>query len=326
MTAWLSAPHSWNGKYRRPAGLATPDFQKPMEGDLLWVYEGLTQYWGDILAARSGLWTTQQFLDETAETAAALDNTPGRAWRPLQDTADAAQLLYNAAPEFETWRRSVDFYPEGFLIWLEADTILRQQSHGAKSLNDFSRLFHGGQNSAAKVIPYTLDDVVSALNQVTPYDWRKFLRDRLDSYGPGAPLGGIANSGWKLIYNEEPSEYTKATEKVRNVVDARFSIGLALDDKGVIHDVLYNSPAWNAHIAPGTTVFGVNGRKFSPDLLRDALKAAKDERTKLELLVMNGDYYKNFILDYHGGERYAHLVREEGKPDLLVDIIKSLAK
>ena len=330
---WLAASllphemtHSWNGKYRRPAGLATPDFQKPMEGDLLWVYEGLTQYWGDILAARSGLWTTQQFLDETAETAAALDNTPGRAWRPLQDTADAAQLLYNAAPEFETWRRGVDFYPEGFLIWLEADTILRQQSHGTKSLNDFSRLFHGGQNTAPKVIPYTFDDVVSALNQVTPYDWRKFLRDRLDSYGPGAPLGGIANSGWKLIYTEEPSEYTKAEEKVHNVVDARFSIGLALDDKGVIRDVLYNSPAWNAHIAPGTTVFGVNGRKFSPDLLREALKAAKDERSKIELLVMNGDYYKNFILDYHGGERYAHLVREEGKPDLLVDIIKPLAK
>jgi predicted metalloprotease with PDZ domain len=330
---WLAASllphemtHSWNGKYRRPAGLATPDFQKPMEGDLLWVYEGLTQYWGDILAARSGLWTTQQFLDETAETAASLDNTPGRIWRPLQDTADAAQLLYGAAQEFESWRRGVDFYPEGFLIWLEADTVIRQQTHGAKSLNDFGSLFHGGQNTPPKVVPYTFDEVVNTLNQVTPYDWRKFLRDRLDSYGPGAPLGGVINGGWKLVYTEEPSEYTKATEKVHNFVDARFSIGLALDDKGGIRDVIYNSPAWAAHIAPGTTLVAVDGRKFSPDVLRDALKAAKDKRSKLELLVVNGDFYKNFSLDYHGGDRYAHLVRDETKPDLLSDIIKPVAK
>jgi predicted metalloprotease with PDZ domain len=318
--------HSWNGKYRRPKGLATPDYQKPMEGDLLWVYEGLTQYWGDILAARTGLWTTQQFLDETAETAAAMNNTPGRMWRPLQDTADAAQLLYGAAPEFETWRRGVDFYPEGFLIWLEVDTAIRQQSHGAKSLNDFGRLFHGGQNTPPKVVPYTFDDVVNALNQVTPYDWRKFLRDRLDTYGPGAPLGGITNGGWRLTYTEQPSEYTKASEKTRNFVDARFSIGLALDDKGGIHDVVYGSPAWNAHIAPGSTLVAVNGRKFTPDVLRDALKAGKDKGPKLELLVLNGDFYKNYGLDYHGGERYAHLVRDETKPDLLSDIIKPLAK
>jgi predicted metalloprotease with PDZ domain len=318
--------HSWNGKYRRPKGLATPDYQKPMEGDLLWVYEGLTQYWGGILAARSGLWTTQQFLDETAETAAALNNTPGRVWRPLQDTADAAQLLYGAAPEFETWRRGVDFYPEGFLIWLEVDTVIRQQSHGAKSLNDFGRLFHGGQNTPPRVVPYTFDDVVNSLNQVTPYDWRKFLRDRLDTYGPGAPLGGITNGGWRLTYTEEPSEYTKASEKTRNFVDARFSIGLALDDKGGIHDVVYGSPAWNAHVAPGSTLVAVNGRRFTPDVLRDALKAGKEKGPKMELLVLNGDFYKNYPLDYHGGERYAHLVRDETKPDLLSDIIKPLAK
>lgn len=322
--------HSWNGKYRRPAGLATPDYQKPMEGDLLWVYEGLTQYWGDILAARSGLWTKEQFLDETAETASALDNTPGRRWRPLQDTADAAQLLYDAAPEFETWRRSVDYYPEGFLIWLEVDTMIRQQTHGAKSLNDFSRLFHGGQNTPPKVVTYTFDDVVNTLNQVAPYDWRKFLRDRLDSYGTGgtggAPLGGIIAGGWKLVYTEEPSEFTKAAGKARDFMDARFSIGLTLDEKAGIRDVLYDSPAWHAHIAPGTTLVAVNGRKYTPDILREALKAGKDKGPRIELLVVNGDFYKTYTLDYHGGEKYAHLVREESRPDLLSDIIKPLAK
>ncbi len=330
---WLAASllphemtHSWNGKYRRPAGLATPNYQDPMKGDLLWVYEGLTQYLGEILSARSGLFTQQQFLDEAAETAAMLDHTPGRSWRPLQDTADAAQLLYGAPNEFESWRRSVDYYPEGFLIWLEADTVIRQKTNGQKSLNDFCRLFHGGQNTPPMVVTYTFDDVVKALNQVTPFDWARFLRDRLDTYGPGAPLGGITNGGWKLVYDEQPSEYTKAMEKTRNVVDARFSIGLSLDDKGRIIDVIHGSPAWNAGISPGTTLAAVNGRKFTADLLRDGLKAAKAANTNLELLVINGDYYKSYVLPYHGGERYAHLVRDEAKPDLLGEIIKPLAK
>jgi predicted metalloprotease with PDZ domain len=318
--------HSWNGKYRRPKGLATPDYQVPMEGDLLWVYEGLTQYLGDILAPRAGLWTKQQFLDETAETAAALDHTPGRSWRPLQDTANAAQLLYNAPPEFESWRRSVDYYPEGFLIWLEADTVIRQQTKGQKSMTDFCHIFHGGGNTPPKVITYTFDDVVKTLNEVTPYDWAKFLRDRLDTYGPGAPLGGIINGGWKLVYDDNPSEFTKAVEKVHNAVDARFSIGLSLDDKGSIQDVIVDSPAWKAGISPGTMLVAVNGRKFNPDILRDALKAGKGNGPNLELLVMNGDYYKTFTLNYHDGEKYAHLVRDESKQDVLSDIIKPLAK
>jgi len=318
--------HSWNGKYRRPQGLATANYQDPMLGDLLWVYEGLTQYWGEILSARSGLWTKQQFLDEAAETAAALNNTPGRSWRPLQDTADAAQILYGAPEEFESWRRSVDYYPEGFLIWLEVDTVIRQQSHGLKSLNDFGRAFHGGQDTPPKVIPYTFDDVVNALNQVVPYDWRKLLRDRLDTYGPEAPLLGITNSGWRLMYDETPSEYTKATEKARDAVDARFSIGLALNDKGEIRDVIAQSLSWKAGIAPGATLVAVNGRKFTPDSLREALRAGKGRGPKLELLVVNNDYYKTYVLDYHAGERYAHLVRDETKPDMLSDIINPLAK
>jgi len=318
--------HSWNGKYRRPAGLATPDYQKPMEGDLLWVYEGMTDYWGNILAARAGLWNKQQFLDETADLAAALDHTAGRSWRPLQDTADAAQILYSAQDEFESWRRSVDYYPEGFLIWLEADTVIRQQTKGQKSLNDFCRLFHGGSNTPPKMIPYTFDDVVNTLNQVTPYDWRKFLRERLDTYGPGAPLGGITNGGWRLVYDETPSDFTKDMEHVRKAVDSRFSVGLALDDKGVVHDVIHDSLAWKAGIAPGSTVVAVNGRKFDPDILRDALKAGKGNGPNLELLVMNGDYFKTFTLNYHDGEKYPHLVRDESKPDVLSEIIKPVAK
>lgn len=318
--------HSWNGKYRRPEGLATPDYQEPMKGDLLWVYEGLTQYLGEVLTARSGLWNKQQFLDEAAETAAALDNTPGRSWRPLQDTADAAQVLYSSPAEFASWRRSVDFYPEGFLIWLEADTLIRQHTNGQKSLNDFCRLFHGGQNTEPKVVKYKFEDVVSTLNQVAPYDWHKFLRDRLDTYGPGAPLGGIANGGWKLVYDKNASEITKGQEKSRHSVDARFSLGLALDEKGAIHDVIFNSPAWKANIAPGMELVAVNGRRFNGDVLKDALKAGKANGTNLELLVANGDFIKAVTLNYHDGEKYPHLVRDESRPDILGEIIKPLAK
>lgn len=317
--------HSWNGKYRRPKGLATPDYQQPMEGDLLWVYEGLTQYLGEILTARSGLWTKQQFLDEAAETAAALNHTPGRSWRPLQDTADAAQILYGAAAEFENWRRAVDYYPEGFLIWLDVDTVIRQKTNGQKSMNDFCHLFHGGQSGPPMVVPYTFDDIVDTLNKVVPNDWRKFLRDRLDTYGPDAPLGGITNGGWKLVYDDNPSELTKDLEKDRHSVDARFSIGLALEDKGEIRDVIMDSIAWKAGIAPGMELVAVNGRKFTPDILREALRAGKGNGSSLELLVLNGDFYKVVTLNYHDGEKYAHLVRDESKPDILSDIIKPLA-
>lgn len=317
--------HSWNGKYRRPKGLATPDYQQPMEGDLLWVYEGLTQYLGEILTARSGLWTKQQFLDEAAETAAALNHTPGRSWRPLQDTADAAQILYGAAAEFENWRRAVDYYPEGFLIWLDVDTVIRQKTNGQKSMTDFCHLFHGGQSGPPIVVPYTFDDIVDTLNKVVPNDWRKFLRDRLDTYGPDAPLGGITNGGWKLVYDDNPSELTKDMEKDRHSVDARFSIGLALEDKGEIRDVIMDSIAWKAGIAPGMELVAVNGRKFTPDILREALRAGKGNGPSLELLVLNGDFYKVVTLNYHDGEKYAHLVRDESKPDILSDIIKPLA-
>ncbi len=330
---WLAAgllphemTHSWNGKYRRPDGLATPDYQKPMEGDLLWVYEGLTQYLGFVLTARSGLWTNDQFMQETAETAAALNHTPGRTWRPLQDTADAAQILYGSAQEFENWRRSVDFYPEGFLIWLDVDTTIRQMTNGQKTLNDFCRLFHGGQNTPPMVIKYKFDDVVKTLNQVVPNDWAKFLRDRLDSYGPDAPLGGITNGGWKLVYDENINDLNKDMESVRHVVDARFSIGLTLDEEGGIHDVIMNSVAWNAGIAPSMTLVAVNGRKYTPAILREALKAGKGNGPNLELLVRNGDFFKTHTLNYHDGEKYAHLMREESKPDILSEIIKPLAK
>jgi predicted metalloprotease with PDZ domain len=315
--------HSWNGKYRRPAGLATPDYQQPMQDDLLWVYEGLTNYLGTVLTARSGLHTPEQERDDLALTGASLDHTPGRAWRNLQDTADAAPQLYFSSQAWHSWRRGTDFYDEDTLDWLWVDVIIRQQSKGAKSIDDFCRLFHGAPSSAPMVKTYTFDDIVSALNQIAPYDWRGFWTERLTSHGPGAPLGGIEGSGWKLVYDETQSEMERGAESTFHVVDGTFSIGLQLREDGTITDTIEGLPAAVAGIGPGMKLIAVNGRQFSAEVLRDALKSGKSAATPLELLVENTDYYRTYKLDYHGGERYPHLVRDDSKPDLLSEIYKA---
>ncbi|MBZ5682598.1 MAG: M61 family peptidase [Acidobacteriia bacterium] len=316
--------HSWNGKYRRPADLATPDYQQPMQDDLLWVYEGLTNYLGVVLTARSGLRTTDQERDELALTAAALDRgTPGREWRNLQDTADAAPQLYFTPEAWHSWRRGTDFYSEDTLNWLWADVIIRQQSKGKKTLDDFCKLFHGAPSTGPMVKPYTFEDVVTTLNQVVAYDWRGFWTERLTNHGPGAPLGGIEGSGWKVVYDETPSEMESSGQGVSHFIDAIYSIGLELRDDGGVDDTIEGMPAAKAGIGPGMKVVAVNGRKFSADVFRDALKAGKNSSAPLELLVENTDYYKTYKLDYHGGERYPHLVRDEAKPDLLSEILKA---
>jgi len=312
--------HSWNGKYRRPADLATPDYQEPMQDDLLWVYEGLTDYLAAVLTARSGLLNGSDARDDLALTAASLDHTPGRAWRNLQDTADAAAQLYFSPEAWRSLRRSTDFYDEDTLNWLWADVIIRQQSKGKKSLDDFCKLFHGAPSTPPAVKIYTFEDVVNTLNQVAPYDWRGFWNERLTNHGPGAPLGGIEQSGWKLAYDDYPSGMDCAGECGSHSVDVKFSIGLTLREDGTIIDTVEGMPAALAGIGPGMKLVAVNGRKYSSQILRDALKASKTSTEPLELLVENTDYYKVYRVNYHGGERFPHLVRDETKPDLLSEI------
>ena len=322
--------HSWNGKYRRPTGLATPDYQTPMKGDLLWVYEGLTQYYGQVLSARAGFWTPERFRESLAATAAYLNNRPGRTWRDLQDTAVAAQLLYGLPPAGSSWRRGVDYYDESTLIWLEADAIIRRESKGKKSLDDFCRKFYGGESSGPKVAPYTFEDVVSGMNEIAAYDWRTFFEERLNSHGPGAPLGGLENSGWKLVFSDVMNEHERGDEGGDFTVDAQFSLGLLVHtpggpDGGQILDVIPGSPADRAGLAPGMQLVAVDGRKWSPDLLRDAIRRARDSKEPIELLAENGEYFRTYRIDYHGGERYPHLEMIPGKPDMLTDIVRMKA-
>ena len=315
--------HSWNGKYRRPADLSTPDYQQPMQTDLLWVYEGLTEYLGNVLAARSSLWTPEQYRDFMALSAATLDHLPGRTWRNLQDTADAAPQLYFAPRAWYSWRRGTDFYEEDNFNWLWVDVLIRQQTKDKKSIDDFCKLFHGGQGGVPALKTYTFDDIVNALNQVAPYDWRGFWTERLTNHGPGAPLGGVDGSGWRLVYDETEGDFLRSAERSESEIDEAYSVGLLLKDDGEVSDTIEGMTAAKAGFGPGMKIVAVNGRKFSADVLHDAIKAAKGNSNPIELLVENSDYYKTIKLDYHDGEKYPHLVRDESKPDLLGEIIKA---
>ncbi len=318
--------HSWNGKFRRPAGLATPDYSEPMKGDLLWVYEGLTQYLGEILTPRSGLYTPLEFRDHLAMVAAALDHKAGRQWRPLEDTAVAAQLLYNSRDDYADYRRTVDYYDEGTLIWLDTDVMIRKLSNGAKSLNDFCLAFHGGPGGKPELKPYTFDDVVTELNKVQAYDWGKFLRDRLQSTSAHAPLGGIEGSGWKLVYGSTKPDIFSKFEDDRKHFDYSYSIGLIVKDDGTIQDVAYGGPAQKAGITPNDKLIAVNNRQFTSGVLHDAIAKTASSAEPIEILVKNGEYYSVHKVQYRGGERYPHLERDESKPDVLSKIITPLTK
>jgi predicted metalloprotease with PDZ domain len=314
--------HSWNGKYRRPADLTTPDFEQPMHGDLLWVYEGLTEYLGKVLAARSGLWSPKDFRESVAAVAAEMDNQSGRNWRPLVDTASAVQFTYSSPRAWMNARRRVDYYFEGLLLWMEADVIIRRQSQGRSSLDDFCHKFHGGQNTGPSVKTYTFDDIVKTLNEVTPYDWRTFLNEHVNLINARAPLGGITAGGWKLIYNPKPNEEIKFTDQQRKFLNLSYSIGLIVNTDGVVLDVNPELAAARSGLAPGMKIVGVNGRSWSAETLHDAITATKDATTSIEVRVENGGFQETYKVAYRGGERYPHLERDVTGSNLLDDIIR----
>src|SRR6202140_849556 len=306
--------HSWNGKYRRPAGLATTNYQEPMKGELLWVYEGLTQYLGNLLSARSGLWTPQQYRDRLAEIAADLDHQPGRSWRPLIDTTIAAQILYGAPGEWNSLRRGVDFYDEGWLIWLDTDTKIRELTGGKRSLDDFCKRFHGTPSTPPMIKTYGFDDVVATLNDVAPFDWRNFLLTRLNSTDFHAPLGGIERGGWKLAYEPTPSGFLKDLEQVRRGIEMGYSLGLRLNEDGSIADVIEGMAAARAGIGPGMKILAVNGKAYSAEVLRDYVKATTDpKQRRIDLLMDNEGHVASYQLTYGEGEKYPILERDQSK-------------
>ena len=313
--------HSWNGKFRRPADLWTPNFNLPMRGSLLWVYEGQTQYWGTVLQARSGLAAREQILDLLAETAAAFDHRVGREWRTLQDTTNDPVMALRRPQPWNTWMRREDYYAEGELIWLDADTLIRQLSHGRRSLDDFARAFFGIADGTVGPITYQFDDVVKALQDVQPYDWATFLGQRLDGHGPGAPLDGLARGGYRLIYRESPNDYEQTSDSLGGTVSLNYSLGLTTTGDGRVRAVLWDTPAFKAGIVPGEQITAIGSVAFSGAGLRAAVTAAKNAKP-IELLVKHNDMFRTITLDYRGGLRYPYLERDPAKPALLDEILK----
>ncbi|MDO1527981.1 M61 family peptidase [Fulvimonas sp. R45] len=320
--------HSWNGKFMRPARLWQPDFEQPEHTGMLWAYEGLTVYLGDMLTARSGLWSAQDWRDAVAYRVAALTHRTGRAWRPLSDTTTAAQLLYDGPMAWSNWRRTTDFYREGQLLWLAVDTQIRALSHDRRSLDDFARRFFGVDDGSYVTRTYTTADVVAALNAVQPYDWNAFLHGWLNGVGDEVPLlSGLERSGWRLVYTDRPSHYQDAVEHVGNGefsasgVDEMFSVGLFIRHDGRIGDVLWNGPAFKAGLAPGMKLLAVDGRKYSADTLRQAIVQAHQDKQPLQVSVQVDGLARTYTVRYDGGLKYPHLVRVAGTPDYLGEIL-----
>jgi predicted metalloprotease with PDZ domain len=298
--------HSWNGKYRRGKDAWTPDYRTPMQDSLLWVYEGQTQFWGYVLDARSGMLSKQETLDALAGIAATYDQaTPGRSWRPLIDTTNDPTIAQRAPQPWRGWQRSEDYYNEGLLIWLDVDRIIRTQSKGKRSIDNFARAFFGVNDRDYGELTYTFDEVVATLNSVQPYDWAGYLTRRLTSYTERAPLEGITQGGYKLVYTAEPTDWFKAGEKKRTSVDLTYSGGFAVSSKdGAVTSVVWDSPAFDAGLALGSKILAVNGRTFDSDGLKSAIKAAASSKEPVRLLVQSGDTYRTAELDWHGGLRY----------------------
>ena len=319
--------HSWNGKYRRPAGLATPNYQVPMIGNLLWVYEGLTEYLGDVLAARCGIWTPEQYRDRLAYLVAKYEHRPGRTWRNVADTARMAQVLYTTGGAYDNWRLGTDFYDEGEFIWLDVDTTIRKLTNGKKSLNDFVAAFHGlGGNTAPKVIPYTFEEVVAGLNGVAANDWTTFLRERIDSHSAEPPIGGITNGGYKLVYRATPSIWATMAEQDAGTISFGTTLGLQISGQGIVQDVLVGGLGDKAGFGPGMKIFAVNGREFTPEVLLQAIRDAQGSQQPLEFITENTGFFKALTIDYHDGPKYPVLERIPGTPDRLDDILKPMTK
>ena len=317
--------HSWNGKFRRPADLLTPNFNVPMGDSLLWVYEGQTQYWGFVLTARSGLWTAQQFRDALAMVAANYDrNRVGFGWRTLEDTTNDPTAALRAALPYRSWQMSEEYYSGGQMMWLAVDAKIRSLTHGRKSLDDFARAFFGVDDGSFVTRTYTFDDVVAALNGVVKNDWAGFLHARVDTLDP--PLArGLEATGWKLVYTDQPSAYEKQyesrPESPRHIFNFAWSIGLTLTKGGEINDVRWDGPAFKAGVSTGATVVAVNGQAYGTDVLKDAITAAKGNQVPIKLLLKYQGSLRTVAVDYHGGLQYPHLQRIEGTPDYLGDII-----
>ena len=315
--------HVWCGKHRRPASLTAPDYQETISTDMLWVYEGLTDYYGNVLAARAGTWSHDNFRDNLAYTSAMLMG-PGRNWRPLQDTADAAQVLDYSTMYWTSWRRSQDYYEEGVSLWMEADCLIRRETGGKRSLDDFARAFLADRPQPYELRTFSYEELLAALNAIHAHDWDAFFTSRLSGVGTRLPLDAIEAAGWRVVYRDQPNAWAATRAGLRSRSEYTFSLGFRLNSEGVVMDCWPGSPAHLAGIAPGLRLVAVNGRRWSTTVLDTALREARESKQPIRLLTENLDFFEEHSVEYYDGPRHPHLERDDSRPDLLGDIIRPL--
>ncbi len=313
--------HSWNGKFRRPADLWTPDYRTPMQNSMLWVYEGQTQFWGHVLGARSGLVDPEVTRDAFAAAAANYSSQAGRGWRPLADTTNE-EIMSNRRPEpYPSFQRVEDYYDEGALIWLDVDTLIRERSGGKRSLDDFAKRFFGARDGDWGEVTYRFADIVAALNAVEPYDWASFLHARVDAVAPPPPTDGIVRGGYRLVFTDEPGKRWSEYEKEKELVDLGYSVGLAIGKNGAVKGVRWGSPAFAAGVSTGSTLVAIDGAKYDDDAFKRVITAAKGGTKPIALLIEQGDQYRTVELTWNGGLRYPHLERAGKGPASLDAVI-----
>ena len=315
--------HAWCGKYRRPAGMLTSDFHSPKDTELLWVYEGLTQYLGELLEVRSGLMTADEFGHRiTVELGHAI-RQQGRDWRSLADTGACSHILRARSSSWPRLRRSQDYYMEGMLFWLEADALIRSRSNGEKTLDDFCQAFFRAQ--AEDPVPYSRKDVVNDLNGVLSYDWRGLISRRIESLQNRFEPEVADSLGYAIQFSNRRPDIPEKTFRWSKGVDAYDSIGMSLSSEGEIRDLLLDTAADKAGLGPGMRIMGVNGFKWSENRFDDAIVMSAT-RGHIDLLVQNGDSFKNHRVEYSGGPRYMVLVRKPNTKDLLAEIVRPRTK
>jgi predicted metalloprotease with PDZ domain len=311
--------HTWCGKYRRPQGMITPDAHTPYDTELLWVYEGLTQYLGELLEVRSGLATADQYRWMILQRLRWARLQQGRQWRPLSDTAAASHLLRAGSPAWGHLRRDQDYYHEGALLWLEADVFIRQATNGKRSLDDFCQAFFSSTDPNARSLGYEREDVINALHNVAPRDWDGWVRRHIEQPSARGPLSVAADLGYLVQFANRSPEGPQDARI--DYLDARDSLGASFRADGTIESVLLETPADRAGLAPEMRVVGVGDFLWSRERFQEALESTPVVG-ELRLLVAANDRLVSRKIEYDGGPRYFTLIRDEKKPDVLARILE----
>lgn len=310
--------HSWNGRFRQPADLWSPTMNQPVRGSLLWVYEGQTEFWGRVLAARLGLRTRQQTLDALAVDAANAVARAGRQWKSLQDTTNDPLYMPGRPMQWRDWQRREDYYGEGVLLWLDVDMLLRERTNGRRSLADFAGAFFGVGGDTLATRTYTFADVCNTLNAIAPYDWSGYFTTRLRAHDDSHLLDGLARAGYRLVYTDEATEYFVQNEDF-NVggMDLSASLGLTVGKKGMVKTVAWEGPAFRAGVGIGARLTRVGDLPYSDEALKRAIKAAAATKQPISLGFEADGQQQTVLIPYYGSLRYPRLERLPGKPDRL---------